>query len=469
MDELLSLFHLDNEIHEKAIKHAFDKGYDINEVNVFYQPECWDLWAEMIENGTFHTSPTTEHYVCKKTGVPLTYRQASEREFKEVRKIYVMQKHERVAWNAIYQVLYRAFSHLIHERCCSYKKGESTCKVITRVSNELKDMSEYRGTKHDLTKYFDSVPITEIDRLFDELEALKPSRLWYVIREFYHDNRVIINGEMVEKYCSLKQGCAVSAFFSNLILRDVDEYMSKQPVIYYRYSDDCMILGKGTAAMKAAFNMQKMLESKGLSFNAAKTEYITERRWVTFLGFKIRGSQVTVSKKTLDNITHKVKEKTIFKCKKLHRALKEKEVRKAIDDIQYYFFVGCEKCNSGMAGYLFGAINDMEDLATLDKFIKDCLRASLTNKCDIYGLTASYGEHGIIAGGFDRHGKMHRGRNVAMNMLKTDGMLEKLGWYSLVHMYKKYHMGTEVYKAEVLRMRNGECYEGVNNDWLQSV
>lgn len=459
MDELLRDFHLDNDIHEKAIQHALDKGYTKEEVNLFFQPAFWDVITDLIEKGQFHTAPTEEHYVCKKTGVPLSYKQASERDFVEVRKIYVMTKQDRVVWNAIYQVLYKHFSYLIHDRCCSYKKGESTRKVIQKVSKELSRMEHYKGSKEDLVKFFDTAPITEIDKLFDELMGLKPSKLWKVIVEFYHDNRVIINGEMVEKYCSLKQGCAVSAFFSNLILKDIDAYMANQPVIYYRYSDDCMIIGDGMKGLKARHDMQKLLEKKGLSFNDKKTEYITEKKWVTFLGFKLRGGQVSVSKKSLDNITHRIKEATIFKCKQNHRALTKNELRRAIADIQYYFFTGCEKCNSGMAGYLFGAINDMHDLELLDTFAKDCLRASYTNKCDIYGLSASYGEHGIVKGGYDKKGIYHNGRNVGMNLIKTDGLLEECGWYSLVHMYKKYHSGTDVYKAEVHKMKMGECYE----------
>lgn len=460
MDKLLDMFHLDNEIHNNAIQHALDKGYSKEEVDLFFQPEFWDVMYELIKSGKYHTKITTEYYIDKVTGAPLSYNEASAKNFVEVRKIYVMTKEDRIVWNAIYQCLYKEYSHLIHPLCCSYKKGESTRKVIKKLTKDFKEMDKFYGTKHDLTKYFDSVPITELDKLMNELETMCPSAIWTVIKEFYHDNRILVNGEEVEKYCSLKQGCAVSAFFADLVCRDIDEFMSKQPVVYYRYSDDCIIAGKGASAAVARERMSKMLKSKGLSFNAKKTEDFNNKRWITFLGFKIKNTQVTISKKSLDNLTHKIKSETIFKCKQLHRALTENEVRRAIDNIQYWLFVGCEKSDSGMGGYLFGACNDLVDIATIDTFIKDCLRASLTNKCDIYGLSASYGEHGIVKGGFDKNGVYRPGKNVAMNMAKTEDTLEKLGWYSLMHMYKKYHQGIDVYKAEVNKMRNGECYEG---------
>lgn len=463
-DKMLEMFHLDVEVHNNAISHALDKGYTQEEALLFYQPEFWDIMTEKIRKGEYHTSPTTECYLDKKTGNPLTYVQAYARNFVEVRKIYVMTKVDRVVWNALYQVYYKFFSHLIHERCCSYKKGESTRKVVKRVSSNFVKMEQYLGSKEDVVKFFDSVALPVIDETMDTLEAEEPSCVHYVVREFYHDNRIIVNGEEIEKYCSLKQGCAMSAFFADLVIRDIDEEMSKLPVTYYRYSDDCIIVGKKTDASKARFRMEQMLKSKGLKFNPKKSEPINERRWVTFLGFKIRKETITVSKEVLDNITHKIKEETIFKCKKLHRALTENELRRAIDNIQYWLFVGTKDTEAGMGAYLFGAINEMHDLGLIDTFAKDCIRAAYTNKCDIYGLVASYGEHGVMAGGKDKKGVYHPGRNVGMNKLKTKGLPERLGWYSLIHMYKKFHQGTDVYKAEVLRMRNGECYEGEKND-----
>ena len=488
MDELLEMFHMDTEIHNNAINHALDKGYTNEEALVFYQPEFWDLITQLIANKEFHWSPMYEKYLDKKTGNRMSYKQAKARDFEEVRKYYKSRKVDAVIVNAMYQVYYKKFSYLIHPLCCSYKKGESTRKVVRRVSHDFKEMNNYNGSKEDMKKYFDSVELPVIDATTEYLDSLCPSSFRYLLDELFHDDRILISEEaledpdfvknnkfemfqddelkkelpMIRKFCSLKQGCAMAAFYADIVLRDVDEAMSKLPVTYYRYSDDCIIVGKGTSAGKARFKMEQMLKAKGLKFNSAKTETINGKRWVTFLGFKIRKETITVSKEVLDNITHKIKEETIFKSKKLRRALTENELRRAIDNIQYWLFVGTKDTEAGMGAYLFGAINEMHDLGLIDTFAKDCIRAAYTNKCDIYGLVASYGEHGVMAGGKDKKGVYHPGKNVGMNKLKTEGLPERLGWYSLVHMYKKFHQGTDVYKAEVLRMRNGEYFEGEN-------
>lgn len=448
MDELLKEFHLNVKMHENAIQHAKDKGTKLNNLNVFMQPECWDLLTEMIENGQYHTKPTEIHYIDKKTGNPLTYEEAMKRNMENVREIYVMELMDRIIWNMFYQICYKKFSSWIHSSCKSYKKGESTRTTAKELSKKLSAMGYYRGVKHDLSKYFDSVPIEVIDNMLNKMEKKSPSVIWNCVREFYHDNRVVINGEMVERYGSLKQGCAFACLLADIILYDIDKEMEKFDVIYYRYSDDLIIIGKDYA--KADRRLKEMLSELGLKINDKKTEYITSKTWFTFLGFRFKENKVTISKKTLKNIENFVKLRTIGKSRQLHRALTEKEIKKAIDDIQYYFFTGCEKHEGGMAAYLFGACNVKEDIATIDTYIKDCIRASYTNKCEfMYGLGSSYGyDYGVT------HGK---GKHVTMNVMKTDGIPEKLGWYSLNHMYKKFHSGIGAYKAEVLKMQNGYC------------
>lgn len=490
MDELLEMFHMDTEIHADAIKHAWDKHFTKAECRLFFQPEFWDSVTQKILNKEFHLAPMYECYLDKKTGNRMTYKQAKARNFENVRKYYKSRKVDSVILNAIYQVFYRKFSYLIHPLCCSYKKGESTRKVVNRVARDFSEMMFYRGFKEDIVKFFDSVSLPVIDATTEYLDSLCPSAFRYLLDELFHDDRIIISEEaledpdfvknnkyemfydnelkkevpMIRKFCSLKQGCAMAAFYADIVLRDVDEFMSTQPVTYYRYSDDCIIVGKGTSASKAKYKMSQMLKEKGLRFNPDKSEKINENTWVTFLGFKIKKDQITISGDTLKNVTHKIKEETVCRSKQLRRALTENELRRAIDNIQYWLFVGTKDTEAGMGAYLYGAINDMHDLGLIDTYAKDCIRAAATNKCDIYGLVPIRKEHGIMAGGNDKKGVFHPGRNVGMNKLKTEGLPERLGWYSLIHMYKKFHSGTDVYKAEVLRMRNGECFEGEKND-----
>ena len=75
MDKLLQEFHLNREYHEKAISHAKEKGMKLNELNVFFQPEAWDILTEQIGDGNYHTPPSEIHYVDKLSGNRMTYKE----------------------------------------------------------------------------------------------------------------------------------------------------------------------------------------------------------------------------------------------------------------------------------------------------------------------------------------------------------------------------------------------------------
>ena len=64
---------------------------------------------------------------------------------------------------------------------------------------------------------------------------------------------------------------AVSPFLANYILRDVDEAISKLNVLYYRYSDDILILGPDFE--QARDILYRKLAEKGLTINPNRKSY----------------------------------------------------------------------------------------------------------------------------------------------------------------------------------------------------
>jgi len=452
MDKLLRKFHCDTQLHELSLEHAKEKGFKLNDLNLFAQPETWDVLTEMIEDGRYHTPPSEIHYLNKETGDRISYQQAMEMKAngKKVRELNVLPGMHRVIWNSFYKICYDEFEYLIDPACVSYRKGESTRTVARKLNAQLTELGKYAGVKGDFQQFFDLVPIKVIDGTLNYLSELKPSKIWTPIKECYHDNRLIVNGELVERYTSLKQGNPMGCLLADLILRNVDAEMRKFDVVYYRYSDDFVLIGREWR--KAFRKMRTMLNEMGIYLNDTKTEYLSHQRWFTFLGFRFKRSDVTISEKTLRNVRLRIKSLTIDKCSKLHRALTKREVQKAIDDIQYYFFVGCRKCNSGMGSYLYGADVLAHDIDKIEQYAKDCIRAALTNRCEIYGLGCSYGKYGIV--------DYNRGKNVGLNRLKISNEdIANLGWYSLNHMRQKYLQGKDVYQAEIQQMLNGTICE----------
>ena len=451
-DAMLKRFHLDTKLHEQALSHAYDKGMKLKDINVFFQPECWDILASMIENEQYVTPPCTQYYIDKLSGNYITYEQMIARQGKEVREINVLPFLDRVIWNTFYKILYDRFEYLIHPLCVSYKKGEGTGSIARKLSKELIRMHNYHGVKGDLSKFFDSVPIKQIDMTFNMMKELEPSKIWKPIIDCYHNDYIYINGELVEKYTSLRQGNPMGCLLADVILRDIDEEMTKYDVVYYRYSDDFILIGREYKQAFARF--QEMLNEKGILLNQKKTTYISNDNWFEFLGFSFKGNMISVSKKTLANLENEIKTRTVSKTRQAHRPATKKEIAKMIKDLQWYFFTAFAKSqeNFGMGVYLFGTVNVERDLVAIEKYCKDCLRAAYTNKSRIYGL-----------GYVKRNGYVVdnccKDQNVRANRDKTQNgdwdLLKECGWISLMKMYNDYHTNMDLFENSVFRMMNG--------------
>lgn len=457
MDKMLEKFHLDINLHEKAIQHALDKKANLNDVNVFMQPEAFDILTDIISKEEYIPGISEQTYRDKKTGESISYNQYLQykKQNKKVRELNVLPFMDRVIFNMFYQILNDRFAYKVHSRCVSYKKGIGTSLIAKELQKELIKLGEYYVIKCDLNKFFDTVPIELIDKVINECKSEEPSKIWKPIINCYHDNRLKVNGEIIEHYQSLKQGNPLGAWLANIILYDIDESMSNMDVVYLRYSDDVLIVSNNKIKLYNAYaKFKEMLKEKGLSLNKDKTEKCSYLDWFEFLGFSFKGDKISVSKKTLKNIEHEIKTRTVSKTRKAHRPATKRELKKMIKDLQWYFFTAFAKSqeNFGMGVYLFGTVNVMHDLEAIEKYCKDCLRAAYTNKSVIYGLGYVHRNGYVI----DNHNiGQNCGENIRKTRTETDDLLKECGWISLIKMYDDYHKNMYLFENSVFRMMNG--------------
>lgn len=458
MDNLLREFHLNSELHANSIQHSLDKDINLATVNTWYQPEAWDIVTNAIENGLYFPAPPFEDYRDKRTGDRISYEQhlKQEQSGRKVRHLAVLNVNDRICHNAISNVLYSRFNQYTDYKNVSYKKGIGTKNVALELSDALVEYGNYYLIKSDLEGYFDNVPIEQIDKLFDWMESEEPSAIWKPIRYEYHDNRIEINGEMTEKYMSLRQGNPIATLLSNLLLRHIDKEMDNYNVFYRRYCDDIIIVSKTKEETERAFaRFLEMLNEIGIGINNDKTERHTQDDWFEFLGFSFKKGMRSISEKTLRNLKLKIKTITTGYAKQLHRPCTDKEIRRMIKKLQRYFFTAFveNQENFGMGVYLFGTVNVEHDLRAIENYIKDCLRACKTNHYIIYGL-----------GYVKRNGYViddkNIGQNVKANNEKTqkgseDDLLKKCGWISLMKMYNDYHTNSDLFENSVYRMTKG--------------
>ena len=399
---------------EAMLEKSYDKGIDMGLLRQLCEPQNRLQLLNAIESGNYSIAPPHIARIPKDNG--------------EFREVYVNEPIDRIFLSLYNDILFEMFGDRIHPSCKSYQKGIGCPQTVKEISRHICEKGT-DGYKVDLSKYFDTVRIEVIDAALDELDT--GSTLDKIVREYYHNNLVFdADGNLVEHYGSLKQGCAVASFLANYVLRDIDAVCSKVVPIYARYSDDILIIGP--RADKAMFYLESMLERKGLKLNPKKIEKLSKDKFFTFLGFNICGDNITFSKKSIKNFQNEIESRTI---KSRYGTIK------AIKQVNKYLYEGDGKF--GWSRYFLGTVNVKDDVDELNKFVVDCIKAVDTGKTKLGGL----GENRQMNGRVVCRGT---GKNVAANRAKwkiKHGSDLIDGYLSLGTMQNALKMGKPVYEA----------------------
>ena len=322
----------------------------------------------------------------------------------DFRTVYVNEPMDRVVLSIANDLLFELIPQMVHPSCKSYQTGIGCGKVVREASKRIAEAAdgEVIGWKSDLSKYFDSVPLRYVDAMFDRVEEEHgKSALIDVLRKYYHSDLYFDeNNELQSKYQSLKQGCAVASWLADVLLYDLDEELSAMDGYYVRYSDDMLFVGKDYERAMAV--LVDRLSAMEMKLNPKKVEYLSPDRWFKFLGFSIKGAQISLSGSRIKTFQREIEARTIDK-----RGI---SIAKAVGNVNRYLYKGDGK-HSWATGVL-AVINVQRDIDELNKFAMDCLRAVATGKRKVGGLGyVSTKADGCIVRG--------RGKNVTANRAKT--------------------------------------------------
>lgn len=405
---------------EEILAKSYDKRIDMGLLRRLCDPSARLQLLTAIENDQYRIAPPHIAKIPKDNG--------------DFREVYVNEPIDRIFLSLYNDVLFEMFGNRIHPACKSYQKGIGCPHTVQEISRKICRMPSNRvGYKADLSKYFDTVRLDVIDKALDELDTGSP--LDKIIREYYHADLVFdADGNLIEHYGSLKQGCAVASFLANYVLRDIDAELSKMDILYCRYSDDILMIGKD--ADKALNRLSEMLETKGLRLNPKKVEPIRKDMFFTFLGFNICGPKITFSKKSIKNFQREVEERTIKS---------ENSTTKAIHKVNKYLYEGyiIDDKQFGWSAYFLPTVNVQEDVQELNRFVMDCIRAVDSGKKKVGGL----GENKQLKGKVVCRGT---GKNVSANRQKwksKNGSENIDGYITLTAMQNALKMGKPVYEA----------------------
>lgn len=418
-DILLQKF-FEKERWEEALETGVDKHIDKGELRRLTSPEVRIAMYNAIVTDNYEIAPPHEAAIPKDNG--------------DMRIVYVNENVDRVFLSIVNNLFFEIFPEFIHPTCKSYTKGIGCGKIVQEVSRQVVNTKGNEvGLKADLSKYFDRVPIRYIDDIFDRMESkVGKSKILDIIRKYYHADLCFdINGDLIEKYQSLKQGCATASFLANAVLYPIDNAVSKLNVYYVRYSDDLLALGNDW--QKAFEVIKTMLDDMEMELNPRKVEVLTKDKWFKFLGFNIKGSQITLSKSRLKSFQKEIEARTIKQ--------RNISLTRALNQVNNYLYKG--DGTYSWATSVLPIINVEKDIDTLNEFVMDALRACVTNKKKIGGLGSvnDREDYTILRG---------TGKNVAANRSKTEKEID--GYLSIRCMQNALLTRRAVYETLVRSM-----------------
>ena len=379
-----------------AISRGFDKDIRKDQLLQLTKPSVRAALYEAVRDGRYVIAPPHAALIPKdKPG--------------EYRRVFVNEPADRVLLSIANDILFETCPDMIHPRCKSYLKGIGCGKTVIELSKEITRYPDtVTGWKADLSKYFDSVPMEYIDAAFDSVkEGTGPSAILDLLRRYYHEDLYFSeDGTLGTAFQSLKQGCAVAAFLADCILRHVDARLASLDGFYVRYSDDMLFVGRDHE--KAMSILVEELAKMRMKLNPAKVEPVRKDAWFKFLGYSIKGGEITLTAKWIKKFERDIRRITV-------EASSRTSVREAVNNVVRHLYK--EDGDHSWATQALAVCNVKRDIDTLNAFVMDCIRAVATGKKDVGSLGYSTTlREGCIARG--------KGANVASNRRKTPPIIE---------------------------------------------
>lgn len=407
------------EIWERTIQHGVDKFLDKAMLRKLCDPEFRAKYISAIEQRKYMVYYPSVRLVDKKTGEFLTS-PSQMKQGHEYRKVYMNLPLDRVTLTLCNDVYNKLYGKLIHKNCVSYQRGIGVSNIIKELSKKMQSYKlnpkDIMGYKIDISKYFDSVDKTTLFQALDELDTNSP--IDELIRDYYSCDTVIDEyGNQIEHYKSLAQGCALGSFLSNYVLRNVDAELSSMDIIYYRYSDDIIMLGKD--CHKAYVKLVSMLDSKGLKVNPKKVQPLYYDEGFVFLGYLLKGNEIDLSPSRIEKLKDSIRD--ITKVNVGQDKKKISNLKRGIKKVNQYLYAMGSKADYGWADEVFKTITVMDTVVMLDRFTKDHLRHIYTHR---WNFTHN------------------------QNQVPNQTLLDN-GYVSMVHMYKSRQCSKGLYDSEI--------------------
>lgn len=213
----------------------------------------------------------------------------------------------RVAQEVIRQLIDPIFEKQFHEDSFGFRAGRGCHQAVVRVLKHIDD--GYKVVVDvDIKGFFDNIPH---DVIMTMLRAeIADGNILDIIEKFLCSG-VMEDGKRAPTIKGTPQGGVISPLLANITLNYLDWKLASQGMKFVRYADDIVILVKSKHEAENALDFtKKVLKDLGLETSPEKTKIAQVSEGFQFLGFNIKGHNVTMRQKSIEKFEKSIEDLT---------------------------------------------------------------------------------------------------------------------------------------------------------------
>ena len=326
------------------------------------------------------------------------------------RRIYRFRDNESMLLKLMAFVMHD-FDYLFSDSLYSFRLGMHISGIFNTVNKEGYNRNCW-VLKTDIHSYGDNVDPDILSVQMKALLAEKDPTLFAFLEKLVCRGEYWFRGNLIQGPTGALSGCALTNFFENVYLLDVDDVVRQNSVYYCRFADDIAVFtGTRAEAEEIRDYLKTTFEERGLEFNENKTEICAPGEGFDLLGFRLADGEYDIAENSLEKIEWKLRHYADKLLRKERRGelTKEEAMQRMIDRVDRYFFgVVREERELNWVDWAFRILTRNDSLKRIDTCSQECIR--------------------LVGSGGKRTGAKYRVRYKDMR---------RMGYRTLVHAY--YH------------------------------
>jgi hypothetical protein len=285
------------------------------------------------------------------------------------REVCVFQVADSAVSRVVYEQLMEKNRVRMSSRAYAYRDDVTAQDAIQYVATELRGQSRVFVAEYDFSKYFDNISHDYLQKtLRDRLFLFTPAEK-AVVDSFLGALPQPANAYRVtgspRRERGIPQGTSISLFLANVAAWDLDRSLERLGVSFVRYADNTLIWSSDYSQLcRAVETLHEMAMRIGSPINLEKSGGIRllvpagapsempKTEFIEYLGHRIAPSAVSLKKKVIERIKHRITQLIYFNLIKEAAAGTQNPARLQRVDRDYVTYVW------QLRRYLYGDISE---------------------------------------------------------------------------------------------------------------